>query len=437
MKCVKILGVLQRMNIKNNIEWWKIYFHHFLYLDKKNKIYYILWTEKSIFYRNILRGGYIMSNKCIIKVSLLILLLSIIMTCIFILLLFFGNIYSNIKHDIDADFSIFDVSVVDMSEGISYNFLENDKLIVANVKDSSEKDIFVTLNTICDNLKLSKYNIEVNSINNYIILKNNNIEYPLLYLSTDKFIFDISTVDRFQNIIESEKIEDFNSELLVKTFSVFDDVIYDDGLYFIVDSFTSVNETYKMYLLPIIMESTKKPVIYLYPEDSTNIYVKVLGAEITTSYPEYKDGWNIIANPDGTLIDINNRIYNYLYWEGDSKKYVDMSSGFVVKNENIISFLEEKLSEIGLSHKESCDFISYWLPQINKYEYVLISFQMENYEETIKLEYSIEPDNELRLCVAFKGLDEYIDIPTQDLSYYNKFNRDGFYVVEWGGTLIK
>ena len=49
-----------------------------------------------------------------------------------------------------------------------------------------------------------------------------------------------------------------------------------------------------------------KPIIYLYPETNTEISVKLGKAEnITCSYPEYKNGWNVLANPDGTLIDTN------------------------------------------------------------------------------------------------------------------------------------
>ena len=74
---------------------------------------------------------------------------------------------------------------------------------------------------------------------------------------------------------------------------------------------------------------------------------------------------------------------------------------------------------------------------MNEFEYCQVSFQMENYEEQVKLDFSVAPDNELRVFVAFKGLDETIDIEEQDLSYYADFKRDSFVVVEWGGSFIK
>lgn len=98
-------------------------------------------------------------------------------------------------------------------------------------------------------------------------------------------------------------------------------------------------------------------------------------------------------------------------------------------------FFENKLSYIGLSDKEACDFISYWLPICNKYDYTLISFQ-KNYSDVVKKTLSVPPDNKLEVFVAFKGLNSPIDIPEQDLSFYDSFEREGFVMVEWGGTLL-
>ena len=181
-----------------------------------------------------------------------------------------------------------------------------------------------------------------------------------------------------------------------------------------------------------------KPVIYLYPKEETDISVTVEGVNLTTTYPNYNNGWNVTAYPDGTLIDDNGRGYNYLYWEGKSNNFeVELLEGFVVSKNNYIEFLEEKLDYVGLTNKESADFISYWLPYMNEFEYCLVSFQMENYEEQVKLDFSVKPNNELRVFAVFKGLDKPIKIEEQDLSYYNDFERTGFTVVEWGGTIIE
>ena len=179
-----------------------------------------------------------------------------------------------------------------------------------------------------------------------------------------------------------------------------------------------------------------KPVIYLYPEEEMNVEVKIPTVDFTTTYPLYNNGWNIIANPDGTLIDKNNREYNYLYWEGYTDYQVDLSEGFVVSKNEYIEFLENKLGYIGLSDKEACDFISYWLPLMNEYDYCLVSFQ-KHYGKEVKIEYNVEPDNELVVFTAIQGLENPIQVVEQDLSYYKDFAREGFVSVEWGGRFIK
>jgi hypothetical protein len=61
-----------------------------------------------------------------------------------------------------------------------------------------------------------------------------------------------------------------------------------------------------------------KPIIYLYPEEKTDVTVR-LGApeKLTASYPKYTDGWQVTAYPNGDLIDkkTGNKLYS-LYWEG-------------------------------------------------------------------------------------------------------------------------
>ena len=107
-----------------------------------------------------------------------------------------------------------------------------------------------------------------------------------------------------------------------------------------------------------------KPLIYLYPEQTTELCVTLGKPEnIACSYPQYdKDGWQVIANPDGSLFDKDTgRSLYALYWEGNSKKSANFDDGFVVKKDDTISFLEEKLAILGLNEREAEEFIVYWL----------------------------------------------------------------------------
>lgn len=98
--------------------------------------------------------------------------------------------------------------------------------------------------------------------------------------------------------------------------------------------------------LPIVetpMENpiTAKPVIYLYPERPTDVSV-TLGypkEELTYTYPAYEDGWQVRAEPDGTLTNLKDgSTHYYLFWEGDKKVDWNLSEGFVVKGSGLKPF---------------------------------------------------------------------------------------------------
>lgn len=163
-----------------------------------------------------------------------------------------------------------------------------------------------------------------------------------------------------------------------------------------------------------------------------------LGKEdnITCSYPEYKNGWNIIAKPDGKLVDIETGRNLYaLYWEGIHSEECNFTEGFVIKGNETIKFLEEKLSILGLNEIEAEEFIVYWLPilQENKYNYIRFA-TLEEINNNMSLELSVEPDTLIRVLMQYKPLDEYIEVKEQELVTPE---RKGFTVVEWGGTEIK
>ncbi|MCL1885703.1 MAG: hypothetical protein FWF98_02915 [Dehalococcoidia bacterium] len=179
-----------------------------------------------------------------------------------------------------------------------------------------------------------------------------------------------------------------------------------------------------------------KPVIYLYPDATTEVTVRLkYNGILDFTYPAYNDGWHVTAEPDGTLINHNDgREYSYLFWEGHGKADYDLSLGFVIKGEDTISFLQDKLSYMGLTPREYNEFIVYWLPLMQNNAYNLITFQGDAYTENAELIITPTPDSMLRVFMAFKPLDAPIEIEEQELS---PFSRSGFSVVEWGGCIIK
>lgn len=178
-----------------------------------------------------------------------------------------------------------------------------------------------------------------------------------------------------------------------------------------------------------------KPVIYLYPEEKTEVSVELsLAGELTCTYPVYNAGWRVTALPDGTLADAKGQTYNYLYWEGATEIDVDFSEGFCIKGEDTAAFLEKTLEKLGLIRREANEFIVYWLPLMEQNPYNIISFQTENYTEAAKLTVSPAPDAVLRVFMAWKATEEYTELTEQKLAVPE---RTGFTVVEWGGTEVR
>ena len=178
-----------------------------------------------------------------------------------------------------------------------------------------------------------------------------------------------------------------------------------------------------------------KPVIYLYPEEETQVSVHLtLDGDLTCTYPAYQNGWTVTAAPDGTLTDRRGQTYNYLYWEGETYARWDMTRGFCVKGEDTAVFLEQALAQLGLTRREANEFIVYWLPQMQANPYNLIAFQSDAYTQAARLAIEPAPDTLLRVFMAWQNSDSFVKLPAQALTAPA---RTGFTVVEWGGCEVK
>lgn len=184
-------------------------------------------------------------------------------------------------------------------------------------------------------------------------------------------------------------------------------------------------------------EAPKKPVIYLYPEQETDVHVELelTESELNTTYPKYDNGWDVTAYPDGMLLNkADGSHHKYLFWDAvNCRTRFDFSTGFCVAGSDTESFLKEKLTYIGLNEQEMNEFIVYWLPLMEHNAYNLISFQGETYTNSAKLTITPTPDSECRVFMAYVPLENAVAIEPQQLE---TFERKGFTVVEWGGAEV-
>lgn len=246
--------------------------------------------------------------------------------------------------------------------------------------------------------------------------------YQNLYETLDKYFYVIKRYNI--NVLTAENAGNIRSI-----------DIDDKHLFGMVDAFytSKLADTANMYYGMSFEFAKEKPVIYLYPEEQTDVSVKVnfpFGGEFTCTYPEYDGGWNVTANPDGTLYDADGDEYYCLYWEGRCNDVMDSSRGFCVKGSDTADFLREKLMYIGLTAREANEFIIYWLPRMQDNPYNIITLHTADYAASVPLDVSPRPDTQIRVFMTYYASDTPVDIPEQTLPH---FDRTGFTLVEWGG----
>ena len=278
-------------------------------------------------------------------------------------------------------------------------------------------------------------------------------EYNLVY-STDMGISCGKYNDGDVNALGDMARNYYTQQLDGENYCLVNDLFYYDG--FVLELYPKITERMLSYHLAILVDGAylgeynpslkeksyhfvgafAKPVIYLYPEEKTEVSVQVGftdGGELTCTYPEYNDGWNVTAMPDGTLFDADGNEYYCLYWEGEGKAALDMSKGWCVSADDTAVFLREKLLYIGLTPREANEFIIYWLPQMQKDPYNIITFHTQDYSAAVPLAVDPKPDSMIRVFMTFRPSDEFTATEPQELE---RFERNGFTLVEWGGAEV-
>jgi internalin A len=106
-----------------------------------------------------------------------------------------------------------------------------------------------------------------------------------------------------------------------------------------------------------------------------------------------------------------------------------------VEKKNIATFLQQKITEMGLNPQEKADFLDYWQPELiaKNTPYYRVSFlQTNELNELFPMQVTPQPDTTFRIFLDYTPLmaKPITLIQPQTL---NKLTRNGFTMVEWGG----
>jgi hypothetical protein len=179
-----------------------------------------------------------------------------------------------------------------------------------------------------------------------------------------------------------------------------------------------------------------KPVIYLYPEETTDVQVRLPEfIDVTVSDPEYpEDGWKVTAHPSGQLDYCDGNTYGSLYWEGNGAVYEPPTTGFVVEDGEVDLFLRVALAKYGLNETESREFREFWLPEMTGAPFYRVSFVVEDWNKAAPLYVTPRPDTAIRIFMDWEKLQAPISIDPPEIVTPE---REGFTLVEWGGLLYE
>lgn len=179
-----------------------------------------------------------------------------------------------------------------------------------------------------------------------------------------------------------------------------------------------------------------KPAIYLYPTQTQQTAVRVdAKGPLTLTIPQYpQGGWNVTAEPDGTILS-DGKEFPYLYYEAEipDAAFDKPTQGYVASYNELDSLYATVLPQLGLNAKETADFKEYWNKYLPFSPYYFVGVMpVSEVDEIEKLTISPAPDTTIRVRVYFEPLKERRVVESPVVATPA---RKGFTAVEWGGMV--
>lgn len=178
-----------------------------------------------------------------------------------------------------------------------------------------------------------------------------------------------------------------------------------------------------------------KPVIYLLPSSplpNVSVQLSLIPQwEFSAIYPvvpatssadQQSVAWKVSAEPGGMLINAEDQQSTpYLYWEAEttgksaagqlpfdpSQPSLTPDNSILFTLADVIPYLQKTLEQLSLGVQARTDFITYWLPSLNKHKYIALRFlPQQEYETAAPMIVEPKPDVVTRVFMLFKGIKE-------------------------------
>ena len=176
----------------------------------------------------------------------------------------------------------------------------------------------------------------------------------------------------------------------------------------------------------------RKPAIYIYPRTAGRFHVEVdlaPRARMTTSIPEYGDGWDVFIDTAGRIDDR----WDYLFYELALRGAPLLREGWCLPAAEWETGLKRIVRQLGLNEAEARNFLEYWLQHLPRSPWLVVKPVMgPGLDHLASLQVRPAPDSVRRFWLLFSPADRRLDLPAPDVA---PFVRGGTVLVEWGGLV--
>ncbi len=180
-----------------------------------------------------------------------------------------------------------------------------------------------------------------------------------------------------------------------------------------------------------------EPLIYVYTQRPRSVTVALdPQVYIRASEPPHENNeWVVLSNSKGELWHNGlEKYFSSLFWEGRKQNFPKPpNTGQLVKAENLAAFFDRNLKDFGLNQKEIRDFKQFWVPELQRYDQLLIDFLINTeIDEYVTLRTS-PPMHQIRVYL------NYLPVESGGIAYKKKEFKSierpqGDVLVEWGGV---